>query len=521
MKLKQQICAAALALFLAVPVYADFDEGQKEFMAGNYEQSCRAYKDSALSGDSRSQFSLALMCYEVGLGATQDYEKAAYWFEKAAQQGHIESKNSLALLYESGNGVDQDYQKAIYWYEQAAKKGHVNAQFKLALLYYNGQGVAQDFKQAFRWYEQAAKQGDAGAQNNLASLYDNGQGIAQDYKQATYWYEQAAKQGYAKAQFNLAQFYYDDRGVQDYKLALYWYEQAAKQGYSNAQFNLGAAYANGLGVLQDFIQAHKWMNIASASGHQDARRVRDQVIAPKMTPQQIQQAQALARTFLNGEVAPEPKAPQPAAPSITTGSGFVISKGGQIVTNAHVVEGCKSISVELGNQQTSATLQAADNTNDMAILKSSLTTTRPANLAAGRITLGQTAYAMGYPLRGLLGQDLQMTNGIISGLNGLQNDFRYYQINAAVQSGNSGGPLLNEQANVIGIVSMKLNVAFVNELVGDLPQNVNFAIKSTQLMGYLDANSVDYQVTSSGQKLSSSQVAERAREFTAFITCEK
>ncbi len=484
MTFKKKVLAGALALFLAVPVYADFAKGIEAYQAGNYVS---AYQE----------------------------------FESAASNGHALSQFMLALLYDNGQGVIQDYKQAAYWYEQAAKQGVASAQNNLALLHDKGQGVTQDFKQAAYWYEQAAKQGVASAQNNLALLHDKGQGVTQDFKQAAYWYEQAAKQGYDIAQFNLAELYYDDRGVQDYKLALYWYEQAAKQGYSNAQFNLGAAYANGLGVIQDFIQAHRWMNIASASGHQDARRVRDEIIAPKMTPQQIQQAQALARAFLSGDVAPEPKAPQPAAQSVTTGSGFVISKDGQIVTNAHVVEGCKSISVELGNRQTTATLQAADNTNDMAILKSSLTTTRPANLAAGRITLGQTVYAMGYPLRGLLGQDLQMTNGIISGLNGLQNDFRYYQINAAVQSGNSGGPLLNEQANVIGIVSMKLNAVFVNELVGDLPQNVNFAIKSTQLMGYLDANSVDYQVTSSEQKLSSSQVAERAREFTVFISCEK
>lgn len=56
-------------------------------------------------------------------------------------------------------------------------------------------------------------------------------------------------------------------------------------------------YANGEGVIQDYIEAHKWLNIASANGHKEARKARDEWIAPKMTLAQIQQAQALARAF--------------------------------------------------------------------------------------------------------------------------------------------------------------------------------------------------------------------------------
>ncbi|MGE4503286.1 MAG: trypsin-like peptidase domain-containing protein [Thiomicrospira sp.] len=520
MTFKKKVLAGALALFFAMPGYADFDAGAEAFKSGNHALAYQELKSAAEEGDGRAQVLLGII-YQGSRGVDQDYSRAYYWLEKAALQDFPIAQYFLAEQLYKGFGVERDLKQAARWYKKAAAQDHMEAQFYTGYFYANGLGVTQDYKQAIYWYEKAANQGLVTAKLNLGIMYGNVNDV-KDYKKAAFWLEEAAKQDHSLAQYFIGHFYDIGQGVpQSYKAAAYWYEQAAEQGHTGAQYSLASLYENGHGVIQDYIQAHKWMNIASANGHERAREARDQVIAPKMTPQQIQQAQALARAFLSGEVAPEPKAPQPAAPSVTTGSGFVIGKNGQIVTNAHVVEGCKSISVELGNQQTSATLQAADNTNDMAILKSSLTTTRPANLAAGQITLGQTAYAMGFPLRGLLGQDLQMTNGIISGLNGLQNDFRYYQINAAVQSGNSGGPLLNEQANVIGIVSMKLNAVFVNELVGDLPQNVNFAIKSTQLMGYLDANSVDYQVTSSGQKLSSSQVAERAREFTVFITCEK
>ena len=84
--------------------------------------------------------------------------------------------------------------------------------------------------------------------------------------------------------------------TQTYKTAIKFYTKAAEQGSARAQFNLGVMYYKGLGVAQDHVLAHMWMNLASANGREKASEARD-TIAAKMTPSQIEKAQELAREF--------------------------------------------------------------------------------------------------------------------------------------------------------------------------------------------------------------------------------
>jgi uncharacterized protein len=115
---------------------------------------------------------------------------------------------------------------------------------------------------AFKECLPPAKEGDASAQDDLGVLYSEGQGVPQDYQEAARWFR-----------------------------------LAADQGNTLAQASLGALYSLGRGVPQDDIQAHMWLNLASASGHDaDAAKVRD-IVASKMTPQQIAEAQRLARKW--------------------------------------------------------------------------------------------------------------------------------------------------------------------------------------------------------------------------------
>ena len=96
-------------------------------------------------------------------------------------------------------------------------------------------------------------------------------------------------------QYNLGVMYREGRGgAQDYKEAVKWFRKAAEQGFAKAQYNLGATYANGLGVAQDYVSAHMWLNLARAAGDATAVKYRD-IVAMKMTPAQIAQAQEMAR----------------------------------------------------------------------------------------------------------------------------------------------------------------------------------------------------------------------------------
>ena len=104
-----------------------------------------------------------------------------------------------------------------------------------------------------------------------------------------------AAQGVANAQYNLGIMYYTGRGVtQDYKEAMKWFRLAAEQGYADAQFNLGGMYKDGQGVTQDYASAHMWWNLASSAGVADGAKNRD-IVAKRMTPQQIEKAQDMAR----------------------------------------------------------------------------------------------------------------------------------------------------------------------------------------------------------------------------------
>ena len=153
--------------------------------------------------------------------------------------------------------------------------------------------VAQDINTLM----ERAQKGDASSQNSLGLMYDNGQGVPQDYVQSMKWFRLAADQGFANAQYNLAVMYDNGQGVpKDYVQAVKWYRLAADQGAASAQNNLGLMYAKGQGVPQDYVLAYMWINLAAAQGNADTTENRD-LVAKKMTPQQIAQAQELARNW--------------------------------------------------------------------------------------------------------------------------------------------------------------------------------------------------------------------------------
>ncbi len=142
-----------------------------------------------------------------------------------------------------------------------------------------------------------AEQGNALAQNSLGGKYATGQGVSQDYQEAVMWYRRAAEQGLAVAQFNLGNRYAKGQGVsQDYQEAAKWFRRAAEQGNASAQYNLGVMYDNGQGVSQDYVFAHMWSNLAASQGNEDAVKQCDE-IATKMTPDQLAEAQRLAREW--------------------------------------------------------------------------------------------------------------------------------------------------------------------------------------------------------------------------------
>ena len=237
----------------------------------NYQKAAEYYIKAAEQGHSGAQNNLGY-CYENGLGVKQSYTKAAKWYRKAAEQGDSCAQMNLGICYKVGRGVLGSYTNAVEWFHKAAEQGNSGAQVELGLCYYLGRGIEQNFEEAARWYRKAAEQGDSNAQNNLGLCYSNGQGVEQSYTEAAKWYRKAAEQGNSYAQLNFGDCYYDGQGVeQNYTKAVKWFRKAAKQDNSDAQKKLGYCYYYGQGVEKSYTEAVRWMQKAAKQGNSDAQ----------------------------------------------------------------------------------------------------------------------------------------------------------------------------------------------------------------------------------------------------------
>lgn len=176
--------------------------------------------------------------------------------------------------------------------------------------------------------------------------------------------------------------------------------------------------------------------------------------------------------------------------SPSSGSGIILTKNGYIATNHHVIKDAKHIEVDVymgGVKKTYlADVVRNDVTNDLSLIKIRNKNFVSADLKYGikthDVKVGEKVFSLGYPMIDLQGDEIKLTDGLISSKTGYQNDPTTYQISAPIQPGNSGGPLFDMNGNLIGITSSGLNTA-----IG--AQNVNYAIKASYLLNFLDIES--------------------------------
>ena len=171
--------------------------------------------------------------------------------------------------------------------------------------------------------------------------------------------------------------------------------------------------------------------------------------------------------------------------SMWNGSGIILSNDGYIATNNHVIEGGLEYFVDIFANGIKKTFKAkvikTDVENDLAVIKIIDPNFKkyndlPYSMKIQGINVGEKVFAMGYPQIGLQGEEVKVTDGIISSKTGFQNDNKTYQISAPIQHGNSGGPLFDNSGNLIGLTSSGLPSA----------QNVGWAIKISYLNNLLD-----------------------------------
>jgi len=209
--------------------------------------------------------------------------------------------------------------------------------------------------------------------------------------------------------------------------------------------------------------------------------------------------------------------------SSTVGSGFVVSGAGMVLTNAHVVSGCEVIRVTTGGgEQRGASLAATDPQTDLALVRIRGGVSSVASFRVGRpLRVGEEIVALGYPLHGLLASGINVSTGTVSALAGIANDSTQLQISAPVQPGNSGGPVLDLTGAVVGVVVGKLDAIKMARAIGDIPQNVNFAIKADVARIFLEAQGGSLQSAQAGPPRKKEDVAATGREFTVLVECLK
>ena len=206
---------------------------------------------------------------------------------------------------------------------------------------------------------------------------------------------------------------------------------------------------------------------------------------------------------------------------ISSGTGFIINKDGHLITNNHVVEICKELKTKINGKVYKADILATDKVNDLAIAKIEKTNLKYITLSGEGGGLGEDIVVSGYPLQGELSESVKITKGVISSLSGPGNNYAIMQIDAAVQPGNSGGPILNQYGEVVGVTVAKADTFYFLEKAGALPENVNFGIKVETLKSFVKGNNLllGKNTSSQSKSLGSAEIAKIASDSTIHLQC--
>jgi Trypsin-like peptidase domain len=201
------------------------------------------------------------------------------------------------------------------------------------------------------------------------------------------------------------------------------------------------------------------------------------------------------------------------------GTGFVISPDGYVLTNNHVISGATAIVVNVpGVGHVNAEVIAADPYKDLALLKVPYNNLPYLPIAESRnVQILDTVIVLGYPLAPELGLDISASQGQV---NAVREEGRIplLQIDANVNAGNSGGPVLNDRAEVVGVVVSRLDAFEVLKETGTIPERTNFAIPIDEARGMIrKAYPFGFNPSARSESLSPHEIVNASKGATVFI----
>ena len=193
-----------------------------------------------------------------------------------------------------------------------------------------------------------------------------------------------------------------------------------------------------------------------------------------------------------------------------SGSGFFVSRDGHIITNHHVIEGCNTTKVTFKGNQLDAKILSVDKTNDIAILKVNINTNDIFPVSNEDVSLLEDVVVAGYPLGKKVSSAIKTHKGVVTALAGAGDNYSNFQTDATINAGNSGGPIMNQKGNIVGIA--------VATWVEKGVQGVHFGIKSSTLKTFASSNSLKFSQPNN-RELSNKDLGKLITEATVYLEC--
>jgi S1-C subfamily serine protease len=420
------------------------------------------------------------------------------WYTLAAEQGNVYAQNGLALALLHGRGTEKNPKEALRLLKSAVRNGLKGgySETTIGWSYFTGKhapAIPKNFAKSLYWNHLGSRAGHANAHSNLALHYFGGFGVEQNFSKMVYHLIKSVE-------------FFDEnlKWVTEEPDEWLDYRHMASSHFWNARVLYWKAISTG---KRSYIYDLKKMN----PEHEAERREQNRIAREQ------QEAN-------------------------TSGSGFFISKLGHVLTNQHVVSDCETVTVgDSADRQVTADVLDTDRRNDLALLRISSTKMASAEtkflisklnikvvpkasdglMRLEDVELGEDVLVAGFPYADFFSSTIKVTTGIVSSTRGFGDDSGRFQIDAAVQPGSSGGPIYDENGNIVGVVVAQLNKMKFAEQLGSLPELVNFGIKASTVKQFLNTSGLPTNWSERSQLMSTRDLAKIAESQTVMVVCHR
>ena len=269
---------------------------------------------------------------------------------------------------------------------------------------------------------------------------------------------------------------------------------------ANEVVSLNATHFVVTGEFKDGMLPDLREKVSSTADIYDCKQKEKIQIAEKEEPKKVEPEKAKPKISLDDDKI------VPAG----SGSGFFISKNGYMITNYHVIDGCNFNKVHINGEQLDSNTVAVDKANDIALLKINNNSNDFFTISNQDVSLLEDVIVAGYPLGKNISSSIKTHKGVVTSLSGAGDNFSNFQTDASINQGNSGGPIIDQNGNIVGVAV----ATWVEEGV----QGVHFGIKSSTLKSFISSNNISLS-PQKNKKLTNKELGELISKSTVYLEC--